>query len=58
MQWEIEPNPYDSDVDYYVTTSNADALEALKDVAEMVWDSMEIGDARIIKIRRRKIEEE
>jgi len=50
-KWEIEPHPYDSDFDVMVTDDDGEALEALQTAAELVWDGMEAGEEKVLKIR-------
>jgi len=50
-RWEIEPHPDNSDFDVCVCDNDDEAREALERVVERVWDDMEPGDERVIKIR-------
>jgi hypothetical protein len=50
-KWEIEPHPYNSDFDVYVTDDDSEALLALQKVAEDAWDGCEPGQEKVIKIR-------
>lgn len=53
-KWEIEPHPQESGATL-VVDSDDEALEWLLQVAEQVWDDMEPGEERIIKIRCNKV---
>ena len=50
-KWEIEPHPYDSDYDIFITNDDAKALQAILEAAETAWDSIEPDTEIIIKIR-------
>ncbi len=50
-KWEIEPNPYDSDYDIFVTDDDQTALDALQAAAERAWDTSEEGKEKTLKIR-------
>ncbi len=56
--WEIEPNPYSSDFDVYVSDDDREALDALKSLAEMLFDDCDTGEERVIKIRRNELSTE
>lgn len=50
-RWEIEPNPYDSQYDYYVTNDDNEAYQATLYAAEMyLWDGNE-GETRTLKVK-------
>lgn len=51
-KWEIEPH-YSPDWDIYVTNSDQFAKDALFMIAEKLWDEMQPGEEKIIKIRMR-----
>jgi len=51
-KWEVEPH-YSKDWDIYVTDSDSMAKFALLEIAEKIWDEIEPGEERIIKIRMR-----
>ena len=49
-KWEIEPHPYDSQYDVFVTDSDEDALNAILFVAEShLWDTND-GGTRTLKV--------
>jgi hypothetical protein len=50
-KWEIEPHAYTHDFDVYVSDSDKEALQALRDTVEAVFDDMNPGDTRTITIR-------
>ena len=51
-KWNVEPHPYDSSFDVFVTDSDKEALEAILHAAEMhLWDSAEPGQERVLKVR-------
>jgi hypothetical protein len=50
-RWEIEPHPDTTDFDVFVCDDDMHALESLRAVAEKVFDDMEPGQERTIKIR-------
>jgi hypothetical protein len=52
FKWEIEPH-YSTDWDIYVTNDDGFARHALLEVAEKIWDEIQPGEERIIKIRMR-----
>lgn len=52
-RWEIEPH-YISDFDVLVTNNDGEAKEALLEIAENVWDAIEPGEERVIKVRMGK----
>lgn len=54
-KWEIEPNPYNSDFDVYVTDDDVEACEAFTEAAEQAWDRCAEGEEVAIKIRRNKV---
>lgn len=54
-KWEIEPHPHDSGFDVFVCDKDEDALEALRAVAERVWDCISDGEERVIKIRLNRV---
>jgi len=54
-KWEIEPHPYDSGYDIFVTDDDAVARQAVMDAAEKLWDSMEEGEEKKIVIRMHNI---
>ncbi len=54
-KWEIQPHPYDSSFDFYVTDDDKQALEAIKDAAERAWDNMCPGDEATVIIQYNKI---
>lgn len=49
-RWEFEPH-YQSDFDTLVVDNDGDAWDELMKVVENVYDNMEPGDERTIKIR-------
>lgn len=50
-KWEIEPHAYTSDFDVYVTDIDKEALQALRDAVERVFDDLTPGETRTITIR-------
>lgn len=50
-KWEIEPHPSTHDADVLVVDDDKEALQWLLATAESVWDDMEPGEERTIKIR-------
>lgn len=54
-KWEVEPNPYNSDFDVYVTDSDEESVSALVAAAESAWDECEPGYERTVTIRRNKV---
>lgn len=50
-KWEIEPHPYDSSYDIFVTDDDAVARQAVMDAAEKLWDSMEEDEEKRLVIR-------
>jgi hypothetical protein len=54
-RWEIEPNPYDSDFDVFVTDKDDEAHEAIQHLATQAWDECQPGEERVIKFRRNKV---
>ena len=52
-KWEIEPRPYSSDFDVFVTDDDQQARSAILAVAEMEWDACEPGEEGVIRIRHR-----
>lgn len=55
-KWEIEPHPYNSDFDVFVTDSDDEAREAVLYAAEHEWDAASPGEERVIKIRLNKVQ--
>lgn len=51
-KWEIEPHPYSSDFDVYVTDDDQSACIAAQEAAEHLWDDMEVGEEKMVKIKR------
>ena len=54
-KWEITPHPYTTEFDTLVTDDDMEALQAMKDNSESVWDSLEEGEEKTITIRLNKI---
>ena len=53
-RWAIEPHPYDSGYDIYVTDDDKDALAAIQYVAEFIlWDGNEGGETVTMKVTLR-----
>ena len=50
-RWEIEPHPYSTDYDTYVTDDDQQARQAAMDAAELLWDEMSPGDDVSVKIK-------
>lgn len=50
-KWELEPHPYSSDFDTYVTDSDQEMMAAVERAALDAWDQCEPGDEKVIKIR-------
>jgi hypothetical protein len=55
FRWNIEPHPYDSSFDVFVTDDDQEALAALLHAAEMhLWDGIEPGQERVLRVRYNK----
>jgi hypothetical protein len=52
-KWEVEPHPYDSQFDVFVTNDDGEAINALLAAAEAGFDDMDAGDELVIKVRLR-----
>lgn len=50
-KWAVEPHPFDSEFDVYVTDDDQCALEAIQLAAENAWDRLEPGQRAVIRIR-------
>ena len=51
-RWEVEPHPYDSGFDVFVTDSDRAAQEAIKYAAEMyLWDGIKSAGERTLTVR-------
>jgi hypothetical protein len=55
-KWEIEPNPYNSDFDVYVTDNDGAAGAAIVAAAELAWDECEPGQEKVIKVRHNEVQ--
>ena len=52
FKWNVEPHPYDSSVDVFVTDDDQEALNAIQRAAEMyLWDDIEPGQERVLRVR-------
>jgi hypothetical protein len=56
-RWEVEPHPYDSDLDVFVCDDDETALQAALDAIEQRWDALVPGQQCVIKIRCNKAEQ-
>ena len=53
-KWEVEPHPYDSHYDTFVTDDDAEALKAILWAAEThLWDGND-GETRTLKVKHNK----
>jgi len=52
-KWEVEPHPYDSDFDVFVTNDDGEAIKALLAAAEQGFDDMGEGDELVLRVRLR-----
>ena len=50
-KWEIEPHPYDSSYDIFVTDDDDVARQAILHAADAIFDSMEDGEEKKLVIR-------
>ena len=50
-KWEVEPHPYSSDFDTYVTDDDQEALAAARQALENLWDDMNPGDEVMVIIK-------
>lgn len=58
FKWNIEPHPYDSSFDVFVTNDDQEASEAIQYAAEMyLWDSATPGQENILKVRCNRLAE-
>jgi len=55
--FEIEPNPYSSESDYFLTDNRFEAKKAILEAAGDAWDSCEEGGENTVKIRVKKSED-
>jgi hypothetical protein len=53
--WEIEPHLEPSDADILIVDDDQEALQHILAIAESLWDQIEPGEERVLKIRRRKV---
>lgn len=50
-RWEVEPHPYSSDYDCFVTDDDKEALKAIMETAEMyLWDEND-GEERTLRVK-------
>jgi hypothetical protein len=50
-KWEITPSP-DKDFDTALTNEDGDAYNLLMNILECIWDEIDVGEERIIRLKR------
>lgn len=54
-KWEITPHPYSTDFDTFVTDDDKEALKALIELSEFIWDGIESDEEKTISVKLNKV---